>query len=122
MLMVSGTHVKVGAGLSTRIGLTNEQIEKIRNEARIKNAGKPQAQKKLSDRDFLIKDRPPILMIHILKTQAQPGGQGLDKCPAYLFAIGLGFPDTGDMKVANYVVNIQELNNWMEIDDGDEDE
>jgi hypothetical protein len=62
-------------------------------------------------------------MIHILKTKAEDENSPLDKCPEYLFALGLGFPHTGKKeKTANYVVNINELKNWMDIDDGDEDD
>jgi hypothetical protein len=62
-------------------------------------------------------------MIHILKTKAMDDRNPLDKCPEFLFALGLGFPYTGEKeKTANYVVNINELKNWTDIDDGDEDD
>lgn len=128
MLLVSGTHVKVGAGLSTRIGLDSDRIQEIRDELRNRNAGIPESeQEKLTDRSFLMQGRAPILMIHILKTKAQNEEKPLDKCPAFLFALGLGFPHTGEQeRTANYMVNINELKNWVEIDyrndDGDEDD
>jgi len=123
-LLISGTHVKVGAGLSTRIGLDEQKIGEIKEAVRNWNAGKPaNQQEKVTDRNFLIKERSPILMIHILKTKAQNDQNPLDKCPEFLFALGLGFPDTGkEEKTANYVVNINELKNWVDIDDGDEDD
>lgn len=128
MLMVSGTHVKVGAGLSARIGLDRETIEEIRNNIKKQNKQLPaNEQIKISDRHFLVEGRDPILMIHILKTQSQDEENPLNKCPDYLFALGLGFPDTGEVeRTANYIVNINELKNWIEIDykfgDGDEED
>lgn len=128
MLLVSGTHVKVGAGLSTRIGLDSDQIQGVRDGLKNRNAGIPESeQEKLTDRSFLIQGRAPILMIHILKTKAQNEENSLDKCPAFLFALGLGFPHTGEQeRTANYMVNINELKNWVDIDyrndDGDEDD
>lgn len=128
MLLVSGTHVKVGAGLSSRIGLAPQRIEQIKAELKKQNAGLPEnEQEKLTDRSFLVQGRAPILMIHILKTKAQNEENPLDKCPAFLFALGLGFPHSGEReRTANYIVNINELKNWVEIDyrndDGDEDD
>jgi len=124
MLLVSGTHVKVGAGLSARIGLAPDRIEQIRVELKNRNVGLPEGeQEKLTDRSFLEQGRTPILMIHILKTKAQNEDNPLDKCPAFLFALGLGFPNTGEgERTANYMVNINELKNWVEIDDGDDDD
>lgn len=114
MLRVSGTHVKVGAGLSTRIGLDQDTILKAKAENN---------HEKITDRTFLVKGRAPILMIHILKTKALDEKNPLDKCPEFLFALGLGFPHTREKeKTANYVVNINELKNWIDTDDGDEDD
>ena len=42
--------------------------------------------------------------------------------PPYLFALGVGFPDTGTgVRTANYIVNMVELRNWMDPDE-EEDE
>lgn len=111
MLMVSGTHVKVGAGSSTRLGLSSCKIVSLKKEAKSRD-------EKISDKTYLIKDRKPILMIHIIKTKAENEANPLDKCPEFLFALGLGFPSTGKKeKTANYLVNINELKNWMDIED-----
>ena len=125
MLRVSGTHVKVGAGASTRIGLPQDEIERIKKEIEDYNKTvKIIDKQKVTDRTYLIKDRPPILMIHIIKTKAENANAKLDKCPPYLFALGLGFPNTGEKEItANYIVNINELKNWIDIEDEeDEDE
>lgn len=124
MLLVSGTHVKVGAGLSTRIGLDPQKIQDIRNSVKKRNAGKAaNDHEKITDRTFLVQGRSPILMIHIIKKKAKKDKNSLNKCPEFLFALGLGFPDNGKKeKTANYVVNINELRNWVDIDDGDEDD
>lgn len=124
MLLISGTHVKVGSGLSTRIGLDQNKIQEIRDSVKLGNVGKPAGDhEKITDRTFLIQGRSPILMIHIIKTQAQNDQNPLEKCPEYLYALGLGFPNTGKKeKTANFMVNINDLKNWVDIDDGDEDD
>ena len=118
MLKVSGTKVKVGSGCSTRIGLTKKQ----RDDAKAAFL-KLHPQKHPSDSTYLIKDRKPILMIHVIKTKPEKDHTLSEKCPSHLFALGLGFPDTGrKMKTANYMVNINELKNWVEIEDEDYDD
>ena len=42
--------------------------------------------------------------------------------PVYLFALGVGFPDTGTgVRTANYMVNMVELKNWMDPDEEDDE-
>ena len=116
MLSVSETKVRVGAGGCTRIGLTNDEIEKA------KNAFKQETGKKnVSDKAYLIKDRAPILMLHVLQAEyTSPHSQDL---PPFLFALGVGFPKTEhDTEKANYKVNLVELKNWIEIPDEPDDE
>jgi hypothetical protein len=132
MLRVSGTHVKVGAGTSTRIGLSESEITRIKQLIKLKNKGKKndEEEEKITDSTYLKygqKDdgstRYPILMIHIVKTKAEEGGDPLIKCPEYIYALGLGFPHTGRMeRTANYVVNLNELKNWVDIGDEDEED
>ena len=118
MIMISGTKVKVGAGGSTRIGLTQEQIRTAEKDFECIHPGKNK-----SDSTYLIKGRKPLLMLHVIKCKPQEGEKLSDHCPQYLFALGLGFPNTGKaMKTANYVVNINELKNWIDIDDDGEDD
>jgi hypothetical protein len=117
MLRVSGTHVKVGAGNSTRIGLTQDEIENLKRRA-IENGDK------ITDRTFLpITREKPILMIHVIKTKTDNEETPLVKCPEYIFALGLGFPgDRNNEKTANYMVNINELKNWMDMDGYEDDD
>ena len=119
MIRISGTKVKVGAGGSTRIGLTQSQIENAEKEFTHLHPGKSK-----SDSTYLVKGRKPILMLHIIKCKPEEGQKLSADCPKYLFALGLGFPNTGKaMRTANYVVNINELKNWVDIvEDGGDDE
>ena len=117
MLSVSETKVRVGAGGCTRIGLTNAEIEEARNTFK-RETGK----KNVSDKAYLIKDRAPILMLHVLQAEyTSPHSQDL---PPFLYALGVGFPKTDrDTEKANYKVNLVELKNWIEIpDEPDEEE
>ncbi len=118
MLSISGTKVRVGAGGCTKIGLTKDEIEKASDdffhlETRKKN---------VPDRAFLIKDRAPILMLHVI--QAEYSGQCLQDLPPFLYALGVGFPKSDhNTETANYKVNLVELKNWIEFpDESDEEE
>lgn len=114
MISVSGTHIKVGSGNSTRIGLTEDQIKAINDECR--NNGT-----KKSDRTYLKTERKPILMIHVLKIEPEePDGD----CPEYLFALGLGFPLNGnkDEAVVKYMFNSRKLKEMLEIEEDEEEE
>lgn len=109
MIRVSGHHVRVGTGGCSKIGLDKQTIKKIRSSG-----------KKITDRSYLIKDRRPILLIHVLKKNEDD--EHLDSSiPDIVFALGLGFPDTGTERTANYMVNINELKNWVDIEDEDDD-
>ena len=111
--------MKVGSGSSTRIGLGQKKIEEInasidkQNEKR-----KERDQIPKNDRTYLIKDRKPILMIHVI----QAGSENEDyDVPPYIFALGIGFPHSGEIeKTANYVVNLQDLRNWIDLPEEDE--
>ena len=110
MIRISGHHVRVGTGGCSKIGLKKEVIQEIRSKG-----------KKITDRSYLIKDRKPLLLIHILRKKED------DDCynsniPTILFALGLGFPNTGNERTANYMVNIKELRNWVDIEDEDDDD
>lgn len=112
MLRVSGTHIKVGSGNSTRIGLNQSQIEEIDEKAQ---------NGKKTDRTYLIRGRKPILMIHVLKTKPENENECLIQCPPYLFALGLGFPSTGEKEqTVDYIVNMQDLRNWIDYSEDDE--
>ena len=114
MIRISGTKIKVGSGGCTKVGLTKEQVKTAEQRFREKNGNKH-----MSDSAYLIKERSPILMLHIIDVDLESSNRNV---PAFLFALGVGFPDTGEgVKKANYVVNMVELRNWMDPDE-EEDE
>lgn len=117
MLSVSGTKVRVGRGGLTRIGLSKAQIAAVQNEFRKENR-----KKQVPDRAYLIEDRPPILMLHVL--QAEYEGTPRPDLPAFLFALGVGFPRAEyETTTAKYKVNLVELLKWADIpDEFDEEE
>ena len=117
MLSVSGTKVRVGRGGLTRIGLSKAQIAAVQNEFRKENR-----KKQVPDRAYLIEDRPPILMLHVL--QAEYEGTPHPDLPAFLFALGVGFPRAEyETTTANYKVNLVEMRNLADIpDESDEEE
>ncbi len=117
MIRISGTKVKVGAGGCTRVGLTSKEI------AIAKKRFKEQfGDKSMPDSAYLIKERNPLLMLHIVQAQLKKEESTVDSVPEFLFALGVGFPDTGmGVRTANYMVNMIELRNWMDPDE-EEDE
>ena len=117
MLSVSGTKVRVGRGGWTRIGLSKAQIAAVQNEFRKENR-----KKQVPDRAYLIEDRPPILILHVL--QAEYEGMPRPDLPAFLFALGVGFPRAEyETTTAKYKVNLVELRKWADIpDESDEEE
>lgn len=116
MISISGTKVRVGSGGCTRIGLTKQEIE----EAKVNFKKSHPDKKNVSDSSYLIKSRNPILMLHVIDADhSEAHNQDL---PKFLFALGIGFPDTGtSTETANYMVNLVELSNWMDPDE-EEDE
>lgn len=119
MVSVSGTKLRVGAGGCTRIGLTDSQIDEAKKVFWAQS--KKEKKANVPDRAFLIQDRAPILMLHIIEADYSKS-QNKD-LPPFLFAIGVGFPEDGKkMKTANYKVNMVELKNWADIDDNYNDD
>ena len=112
MLRVNGTHVRIGAGGCTKIGLTAEKIETARELA---------GNKKITDRTYLREElnRKPIALIHVMHNSTPGETPGL---PEYIFGLGLGFPGGEDEETANYVVNMKELENYIDIDEAEDDD
>ncbi|MCH3917915.1 MAG: Z1 domain-containing protein [Spirochaetia bacterium] len=123
-ISISGTKVRVGTGGAARLGLSKKQREQAEEKFKQLHPGK----KHVPDSAYLIKDRPPLLMLHVIsvdrttidektgniKSQIEEGCQ----VPNYLYALGVGFPFTGEEeKTANYVVNLVELNNYYNADE-----
>ena len=70
----------------------------------------------------MLKERSPLLMLHIIETVLDTKESTNTDIPEYLFALGVGFPDSGNgVQTANYMVNMVELKNWMDPDE-EEDE
>lgn len=117
MIRISGTKVKVGSGGCTRVGLSANEIELAKRRFKEQNGNKH-----MSDSAYLIKERSPLLMLHIIETDLDRKESTNFNVPNYLFALGVGFPDSGSgIKTANYMVNMVELRNWMDPDE-EEDE
>ncbi|MCI8601871.1 MAG: Z1 domain-containing protein [Oscillospiraceae bacterium] len=116
MISVSGTKVRVGSGGCTSIGLTAQQIKDAEQAFLELHPEK----KNIPDSAYLIKDRQPILMLHVINADCS-GAQNRD-VPLFLFALGVGFPRReGETETANYMVNLVELVNWMDPEE-EEDE
>ena len=117
MIRISGTKVKVGSGGCTRVGLSSKEIKIA--ESRFREI---HGNKSMPDSGYLIKERNPLLMLHIIDIDINKEERSSAPLPEFLFALGVGFPETGEKnKTASYVVNLVELRNWMDLDE-DEDE
>lgn len=111
MLKVYGRHVRIGAGGCTKIGLKKEIIDNLRAEA--KKEGQ-----KINDGTYLIEDRNPLALIHLIDNT-----NTTDKSlPKFVFALGLGFPKGQETRVANYMVNITELKNYVDDFEWEDDD
>jgi len=111
MIKISGTKVRVGSGGCTRAGLTEEEIKAAEEAFRQRNNGK----NSIPDYAYLRIDRKPILMLHVIKRKDHN-----DRIPDTLFALGIGIPGNGNIETADYVVNLVEAQNWIDIEE-DED-
>ncbi len=125
-ISISGTKVRVGAGGAAKIGLSEKAREIAIRKFRDNNSGA----RNMPDKAYLEIDRPPILVLHIvavdktgtaekgnLRSQIDEGVQ----VPDYLFALGIGIPDNGAERIANYMVNLVELRSYYDTEE-DEDE
>lgn len=125
-ISISGTKVRVGAGGAAKIGLSEKAREMAIRKFRDNNSGS----RNIPDKAYLEIDRPPILVLHIvavdktgtdekgnLRSQIDEGVQ----VPDYLFALGIGIPDNGAERIANYMVNLVELRSYYDTEE-DEDE
>lgn len=115
MLRISGSNVRVGSGGCTRIGLSEKERKDVESRFHAMHPDKD-----VPDSAYLIKGRPPLLMLHVILSSVQSGESNFN-VPKYLFALGLGFPDIGiATKTANYVVNLVEYKNWINSDSEEE--
>lgn len=113
MLRVNGTHVRIGAGGCTKIGLSADQIDKAKTK--FADNGK------ITDRTYLRQElnRLPLALIHVMHNSTKEDTPGL---PEYIFGLGLGFPGGEDEETATYVVNTKELENYIDIDEAEDDD
>ena len=65
MISVSGTKLRVGAGGCTRIGLTQDEIKDA--EKAYREIPGNENKKNVPDKAYLISDRAPILMLHVIQ-------------------------------------------------------
>lgn len=119
ILSVSGHKLRVGAGGCARIGLNEEQIRAVKAE--FEKTRKNGKKKSIPDSEYLIKDRNPILMIHIIDADYVKRYE--QEFPEFLFGLGVGIPldESGNATVV-YQVNLVELRNWIAPDADDLDE
>lgn len=96
-----------------KIGLEEADIDRLRKKA--KEEGQ-----KINDATYLIEDRNPIALIHLLENSNKDDVT----LPKPIFALGLGFPKGQETRVANYMVNVTELKNYTDeeyLEDDDDD-
>lgn len=108
MLKVNDRHVRVGAGGCTKIGLQKEKIIELRKATN----------GKATDKTYLIPERKPLALIHLLKNT----NEKLKGYPEFFYAIGLGFPGGKVEKNAYYIVNTTELKNYFTVEDISEED
>ena len=108
MLRVNERHVRVGAGGCSKIGLSPDRISTLRK----------QAGGKATDKTYLVADRDPIALLHLMyNTNTELQGY-----PKYIYAIGLGFPGGKEEKKAKYIVNAVDLRNYVDVEDIDDED
>jgi len=125
-LSISGTKARVGSMGATKIGLTQEQKDLAEKKHR-EIAKDPT--KDVPDNAYMKIDRPPLLILHVIAVDRV----GRDKnnmlrsdiedgvyVPDYLFALGVGIPGDGDMKVVKYMLNTVALKDYLEDEEEDE--
>lgn len=118
IIKINGTKVRVGSGGCTKLGLQDKKIKEIED-----NYKKRYIQKSVPDSEYLIKDRDPLLMLHIIESKGDNGQELNPKIPNIIFALGVGFPETEEgTRTANYVVNMVELQNWIDLSEEEDDE
>lgn len=120
MIMVSGTKVRVGSMGETKIGLSKAQIKRIQKDWAVEHGGNSTA----PDSEYLIEDRSPLLVAHVLAPVIKQGDAGGKELPDVLFALGVGIPrDDKGFVMATYVVNkVAYVENYDEEEqDGDDD-
>ena len=128
ILKIGKKSVRVGSGGITKIGLTQEQIDKIRED----NAAKG---KKNYDANYLSVERNPLLLLYSLKIKpdtSKEENKGKVNDPLFqdqtVYAIGLGFPNSGrdlPTRYVQYIYNPVAVQQYLGFEENlweDEDE
>jgi hypothetical protein len=103
VIRVNKKSLRVGSRGSTRFGLDLNNVKRI-----------DKGSKNPSDKDYLIKDRKPLLIIHFIELKSDGGtdvlklNSELAKRKVIFVALGLGFPKFLDeiTKQVRYVINV----------------
>lgn len=108
-IQVNGKSSRVGSRGMTRAGLNEEQVLEIEKHFKDENPDK----KNIPDNAYLIKDRRPLLMIHLLEPVESPPKSDFRPKEIPIIALGVAFPrfkddsEDGNAKVS-YRVNLIE--------------
>lgn len=112
MLMVNGTKLRIGSKGSTNLGITQQQIEDIEE----KYNRRADAKENIPDNEYLIRNRKPLLLIHLL--QPNNTEEIEQKIPIVGLAMGLPKKEDDEEKLVEYVVNTYFLKNgYLEEED-----
>ena len=96
---------RLGAGGIAKNGLTASQIKEIEDEY-FKLHQNKKDRKDIPDKEYLIKERKPILFIYAIKVKEYKGIDNTSKkLPELFYAIGIGFPDVGSSEKVEVLVN-----------------
>lgn len=118
ILSVSESKLRVGAGGCAKIGLNQDQVTKATELYKATYTGK-RKNPSLPDSAYLIESRNPILMIHIIAAEYTNTDE---QFPKFLYGLGVGIPsDDRSDEVAMYQVNLVELSNWMDPNEGEDE-
>lgn len=118
VITISGHNLRIGSGGCTAIGLEKGEVQAILQEYK-----REKPHKSVPDSAFLVKDRQPILMIHVVEVKNAPLTAEDVKYPNFLFGLGVGFPKNDDInKTAKYILNLVELRNWIDPDANEDDQ
>jgi len=114
-ISISGTKVRVGSGGIAKIGLSTEE----RKQATIKFLSINPKSRSTPDSAYLRVSRPPILMLYVIFVDRENQLSYIENgvfVPEYLYALGIGFPDNGEEKIARYIINTVEFRQYSESD------
>ena len=126
-ISISGTKARVGSMGAAKIGLP--PVQKDLAEKKHRETSKDPT-KSVPDNAYMKINRPPLLILHIIAVDKV----GKDKhnmlrsdiedevyVPDYLFALGVGIPGEGDIKVVKYMLNTVALKDYLETEENEDE-